>query len=194
MFKNIDSTLILILTVILGYIWVVITVRPLQNFIAYKLGDRSQKNEGKLSPNPFIHGSIVELLFLSIIYFTKFKFPFFHWDRKNKENFVLHGWQDKLFKYRELISYLLMWLVNIGIFVSIQYVLPYKSAKICCSFLQVAISLLYLLFVIEIALICSLKFLKNFLPQYEHNMIARIITFIIFANIVFRVLGTLLKG
>lgn len=176
----------LIASVLLGYLWVVCTARPLQSLIAYMLGDRSVKNEGKLYPNPFLHGNLAELIFLSLNYFTKFMFPIFYWDRKPKDNFSLRGWRGFILKNQEIISYFIMFFVNVVVFNSLPLLVSPHLSAACRSCLIIASNVLFVLIIFDIALVLTNFILKKFFPQYNENILVRMLFFILVANLLQR--------
>jgi hypothetical protein len=186
MLNNISSSLNTIIAVVVAYIIVVCTVRPLQNLIVYFVSDKSVKDEGKLWPNLFLHGNIMELIAISIMFFSNFKFPFFYWDKKQKEIDTapyLTGFSKFVYKYQELISYLVMIFVVYRTFLLLPYFVTANTIKSLRPVFSYIRDILYLLILFDLAMSLSTWIIKKFLPGYANNFLVRIL--VIFACVYF---------
>ena len=185
MLTNSSSTLITIFSVLLSYLWIVCTVRPLQYLIAYALGDKALKYEGKLYPNPFIHGDMLELIFFSIFNFTKFMLPIFYWKKDQTENFGLYGWRKFIFKYQDIISTFIFYTINTFVYDYLKN--NHQSSNLIIAiknFFYISFMFLHLKIIIDLSLIFSTYILNKFFPKYAENIFARIIAFILLSIIV----------
>jgi hypothetical protein len=186
MLNNISSSINTIIAVVVAYIIVVCTVRPLQNLIVYFVSDKTVKDEGKLWPNLFLHGNIMELIAISIMFFSNFKFPFFYWEKKPKEldsSPYLTGFSKFVYKHQELISYLVMVFIVYRTFLLLPYFVTtntIKSLKPVFSYIR---DILYLLILFDLAMSLSTLIIRKFLPSYANNFLVRIL--VIFACVYF---------
>ena len=191
MLTNISSSLNTILAVLVAYIIIVCTVRPLQNLIIYLINDKSVKDEGKLWPNLFLHGNILELIAISVMFFSNFKLPFFHWDKKSKDIDTapfISGFPKWIFNNQELISYLVMFFVVDRFFHLLPYWFSSDVIKSLRPMFIVMIRILYILILFDLAMSLSLFILRKFFPNYSNNFIVRFLAIFICVNIIHKLI------
>lgn len=195
MLTNISSSLNTIIAVLVAYMIVVCTVRPIQNLIVYFVQDKSVKDEGKLWPNLFLHGNIMELVAISIMFFSNFKFPFFYWDKKPKELDLapyLCGFPKFLYRQQELISYLIMFFVVDRSFSLLPYWLSSSTIKSLRPMFIIIVRILYMLILFDLAMSLSLFVMRKFFPNYSNNLLVRFLAIFICVNIIHRLITVLI--
>jgi hypothetical protein len=195
MLSNISSSLNTIIAVVVAYILVVCTVRPLQNLIVYFVSDKSVKNDGKLWPNLFLHGNIMELLAISIMFFSNFKFPFFYWAKNPKEIDsapFLTGFAKFVFRQQELISYLVMIFVVDRSFSILPKYVDSSTVKSLRPMFIIIYRILYMLILFDLALSLSLFIINKFFPSYSNNFFVRFLAIFVCVNIIHKLITILI--
>jgi hypothetical protein len=195
MLSNISSSLNTIIAVVVAYIIVVCTVRPLQNLVIYFVSDKSVKEEGKLWPNLFLHGNIMELIAISVMFFSNFKFPFFYWDKKPKELDTapyLTGFAKFVYKQQELISYLIMIFVVDRSFGVLPHYIASSTVKSLRPMFVIIYRILYMLILFDLAMSLSMFIINKFFSAYSNNFLVRFLAIFICVNIIHKLITFLI--